>query len=77
MDALAETVKAGKVRRVGVSNYGADQMQRAHERLASHGVRLASNQVEYSLLQRATGDKRSARSEPGSRRDTHRLQPHR
>jgi aryl-alcohol dehydrogenase-like predicted oxidoreductase len=53
MDALAETVKAGKVRRVGVSNYGADQMQRAHERLASHGVGLASNQVEYSLLRRA------------------------
>jgi aryl-alcohol dehydrogenase-like predicted oxidoreductase len=53
MDALAETVKAGKVRRVGVSNYGGDQMQRAHERLASHGVSLASNQVEYSLLQRA------------------------
>ena len=53
MDALAETVKAGKVRRVGVSNYGADQMRRAHERLASHGVSLASNQVEYSLLQRA------------------------
>ena len=52
MDALAETVKAGKVRRVGVSNYGADQMRRAHERLASHGVPLASNQVEYSLLQR-------------------------
>lgn len=53
MDTLAETVKAGKVRRVGVSNYGADQMQRAHDRLASHGVSLASNQVEYSLLQRA------------------------
>jgi aryl-alcohol dehydrogenase-like predicted oxidoreductase len=53
MDALAETVKAGKVRRVGVSNYGADQMQRAHDRLASHGISLASNQVEYSLLQRA------------------------
>ena len=53
MDALAETVKAGKVRRVGVSNYAADQMQRAHDRLASHGVSLASNQVEYSLLQRA------------------------
>jgi aryl-alcohol dehydrogenase-like predicted oxidoreductase len=52
MDALAETVKAGKVRRVGVSNYGADQMRRAHDRLASHGVPLASNQVEYSLLQR-------------------------
>jgi aryl-alcohol dehydrogenase-like predicted oxidoreductase len=53
MDALAETVKAGKVRRVGVSNYGADQMRRAHDRLASHGVSLASNQVEYSLLKRA------------------------
>src|SRR5215203_2454842 len=53
MEALAETVKAGKVRRVGVSNYGADQMQRAYDRLASHGVSLASNQVEYSLLQRA------------------------
>ena len=53
MDALAETVRTGKVRRVGVSNYGADQMRRAHDRLASHGVSLASNQVEYSLLQRA------------------------
>jgi aryl-alcohol dehydrogenase-like predicted oxidoreductase len=53
MDALAETVKAGKVRRVGVSNYGADQMRRAHDRLASHGVPLASNQVEYSLFKRA------------------------
>jgi aryl-alcohol dehydrogenase-like predicted oxidoreductase len=53
MDALAEAVKASKVRRVGVSNYGADQMKRAHDRLASHGVSLASNQVEYSLLQRA------------------------
>jgi aryl-alcohol dehydrogenase-like predicted oxidoreductase len=53
MDALAETVEAGKVRWVGVSNYNADQMQRAHDRLASHGVSLASNQVEYSLLQRA------------------------
>ena len=53
MDALAETVKAGKVRRGGVSNYGADQMKRAYDGLASHGVSLASNQVEYSLLKRA------------------------
>jgi aryl-alcohol dehydrogenase-like predicted oxidoreductase len=53
MDALAETVKAGKVRQVGISNYSTDQMQRAYDRLASHGVALASNQVEYSLLQRA------------------------
>lgn len=53
MDVLAEAVKEGKVRHVGVSNYNVDQMQRAHDRLASHGVKLASNQVEYSLFQRA------------------------
>jgi aryl-alcohol dehydrogenase-like predicted oxidoreductase len=53
MDVLAETAKEGKVRRVGVSNYDAEQMRRAHERLAFHGVPLASNQVEYSLLHRA------------------------
>ena len=53
MDVLAEAVKEGKVRHVGVSNYSAEQMQRAHDRLASHGVELASNQVEYSLFQRA------------------------
>src|SRR5918994_5739335 len=45
MDALAETVRAGKVRRVGVSNYSADQMQRAHDRLSSNRGSLASNQV--------------------------------
>jgi aryl-alcohol dehydrogenase-like predicted oxidoreductase len=53
MDALAETVKEGKTRAVGVSNYGADQMRRAHERLDRNGVKLASNQVHYSLLNRA------------------------
>lgn len=53
MDALAEAVKSGKARQVGVSNYGADAMKRAHDRLALHGVRLASNQVHYSLLNRA------------------------
>ncbi len=52
MDALAEAVKEGKVRHVGVSNYNAKQLRRAHDRLASHGVKLASNQVEYSLLKR-------------------------
>lgn len=53
MDALAETVQDGKVRKVGVSNYNVSQMRRAHERLASHGIPLASNQVHYSLLNRA------------------------
>ncbi len=52
MDALADAVEAGLVRAVGVSNYSVEQMQRAHEALARRGVPLASNQVEYSLLQR-------------------------
>ena len=53
MDALAETVKSGKARHVGVSNYDARAMHKAHARLDRNGVKLASNQVRYSLLSRA------------------------
>lgn len=52
MDQLARAVKAGKVKAVGVSNYSAEQMRQAHAALAMHGIPLASNQVEYSLLVR-------------------------
>ena len=52
MDTLAKAVRSGKVRAVGVSNYNADLMRRAHARLARHGIPLASNQVHYSLLYR-------------------------
>lgn len=52
MNQLADSVEAGKVRAVGVSNYSADQMRQAHEALAERGIPLASNQVEYSLLHR-------------------------
>jgi aryl-alcohol dehydrogenase-like predicted oxidoreductase len=52
MERLADAVEAGKVRAVGVSNYSADQMREAHAALAERGVPLASNQVEYSLLNR-------------------------
>jgi aryl-alcohol dehydrogenase-like predicted oxidoreductase len=52
MDALAEAVRSGKVRAVGVSNYEADLMRRAHTRLARHDIPLASNQVHYNLLYR-------------------------
>ncbi|HEX9132006.1 MAG TPA: aldo/keto reductase [Ktedonobacteraceae bacterium] len=52
MDALAEAVRSGKVRAVGVSNYGADLMRRAYARLARYEIPLASNQVHYSLLYR-------------------------
>jgi aryl-alcohol dehydrogenase-like predicted oxidoreductase len=52
MDLMADAVRGGKVRAVGVSNYSAEQMRTAHAALAKHGIPLASNQVEYSLLHR-------------------------
>jgi aryl-alcohol dehydrogenase-like predicted oxidoreductase len=52
MDALAEAVRNGKVRAVGVSNFSAKQMYTAAERLERHGVPLAANEVHYSLLHR-------------------------
>ncbi len=51
-DALADAVEAGLTRAVGVSNYNVEQTRRAYEVLAKRGVPLASNQVEYSLLER-------------------------
>jgi len=51
-DALADALEAGLTRAVGVSNYGPKQMSRAYETLAKRGVLLASNQVEYHLLDR-------------------------
>jgi aryl-alcohol dehydrogenase-like predicted oxidoreductase len=52
MNAMAELVKTGKIRSVGVSNFSAGQMRRAHVALAKHGLPLASNQVHYSLINR-------------------------
>jgi aryl-alcohol dehydrogenase-like predicted oxidoreductase len=51
-DVLAEAVQAGLTRAVGVSNYNEDQMRRAYAVLAKRGIPLASNQVEYHLLNR-------------------------
>jgi len=52
MEPLAAAVAEGLVKEVGVSNYSASQMRAAFEQLAARGVKLASNQVEYSLLRR-------------------------
>lgn len=51
-DALADAVEAGLTKAVGVSNYNAEQMRRAHAVLVKRGILLASNQVEYHLLNR-------------------------
>lgn len=53
MDAMADAAIAGKIGAVGVSNFTASEMRRAHEALARRGIPLASNQVHYSLLHRA------------------------
>ena len=52
MEAMADLVESGLVRSVGVSNFSADQMRRAHRALERRGLPLATNQVQYSLLHR-------------------------
>jgi diketogulonate reductase-like aldo/keto reductase len=55
---ISETMKAmehlaaeGKIRHIGVSNFSVQQTREAQEALSKHS--LASNQVEYSLLDRS------------------------
>jgi len=52
MDAMADLVEAGKIRAVGVSNFSAKEMRKAHAVLAKRGIPLASNQVRYNLVDR-------------------------
>ena len=49
-EALAIVVDEGLTRAVGVSNYSTREMERIHVALAEHGIALATNQVEMSLL---------------------------
>ncbi len=53
MNAMADLVAEKKIRFVGVSNFDAARMRRAHTALAARGLVLASNQMKYSLLDRA------------------------
>jgi aryl-alcohol dehydrogenase-like predicted oxidoreductase len=52
MEPLAQAVKEGLAKEVGVSNFTRGQMLRAQEALAAQGVPLASNQVQFSLVRR-------------------------
>lgn len=52
MKEMAKLTAAGKIQHVGVSNFSAKQMREADRVLREHGLRLASNQVKYSLLDR-------------------------
>jgi aryl-alcohol dehydrogenase-like predicted oxidoreductase len=51
-EGLVEAAKSGKARQVGVSNFSADQMRRVADILARSNIRLAANEVSYSLLNR-------------------------
>jgi aryl-alcohol dehydrogenase-like predicted oxidoreductase len=51
-EGLANAHRLGLTRAVGVSNYNKNQMQRAYTVLAKYDIPLASNQVEYHLLNR-------------------------
>ncbi len=48
MEALAQLLRQGKIRAAGVSNYSADLMAEAEKT-----IRLASNQVPYSMVERS------------------------
>lgn len=52
MRQMARLVEEGKIKYVGVSNFSARQMRKAHRVLSSLGVPLVSNQVNYSLIHR-------------------------
>jgi aryl-alcohol dehydrogenase-like predicted oxidoreductase len=52
-DALAAGHEAGLLDAVGVSNYSIKEMRSIDRELQSRGLRLATNQIEFSLLRRS------------------------
>ena len=50
--AFARLVADGRATQVGVSNYGPTTLRRAAQTAAAAGARIASNQVQFSLLSR-------------------------
>lgn len=52
-DALAAAHQEGLVRAVGVSNYSVRETRSIAGQLRKRGLRLATNQIEFSLLRRA------------------------
>ncbi len=50
LEGLADLVREAEVAELGVSNVGPRRLRQMHQRLAARGVRLASVQVQLSLL---------------------------
>jgi aryl-alcohol dehydrogenase-like predicted oxidoreductase len=51
--ALADAHHEGLIKAVGVSNYSVKETRSMARALETHGMRLATNQIEFSLLRRA------------------------
>lgn len=51
---LAEVIKSGKIKRLGVSNHNLAELKRAQEILAKKGVKVSAVQNHYSLLYRSS-----------------------
>ncbi len=52
LNAIADVYEEGLISTVGVSNYNPEQLKRAYDMLGNRGIKLASNQVQYSLIYR-------------------------
>ena len=52
MKEMAKLVEQEKIKYIGVSNFSASAMRKAHKELSKYGLTLVSNQVNYSLLKR-------------------------
>jgi len=52
MLAMAKLVMDNKIRYVGVSNFSAVGIRKAHEELSKYGMKLISNQVRFNLMDR-------------------------
>ena len=52
MHAMADLMDENKIRSVGISNFSAKAMRKAHTTLQGRGYKLAANQVRYSMVTR-------------------------
>ena len=52
VNAIADVYEEGLISAIGVSNYNKEQFKQAYNLLAKRGIKLASNQMHYSLLHR-------------------------
>ncbi len=50
LDGLMDLYEQGKVRGVGLSNFGPKRLRQAHQRFAERGIPIATVQVQYSLV---------------------------